>query len=116
MVMNQKRVFVTFGIIAMLVLAAVAIEAAGSYRLPSTHKGLVNGVSKADLFTPKEQPCQKYGCTAWDTVVGDKKTSRAYDCRCNVPTDLKKENTVCFKSASNAKKAKPGYRVDTCKK
>lgn len=114
--MDKKRVVITLGLVAMLVLAAVAIEAASSYRMPSKYKGLAKGVDKKEALKLKQPACKAFGCGSWHTIVGDKTTKKAYDCRCQLPADLKKQNAVCFNSASNAKRASPGYRVEVCRK
>ena len=115
--MNKKKVILLFVLASMLILAvAVMIEAAGSYAMPSKYKGLAKGVDKKELFKPKDSPCKAYGCGPWHNFVGDKATKKAYDCRCKLPADLKKQNAICFNSASNAKKAKPGYRIEVCRR
>lgn len=112
--MTKKMFVVMFCLLAVFLLA-VAVLGAASYYKPSKYKGLALGVAKKELFKPRENPCAKFGCTPWDTFVGDKTTKKAYNCRCKLPSDLTKDKALCFRSAANAKKAKPGYRVENCK-
>ena len=114
--MNKKKVVITFGLVTMLVLAAIAIEAASSYRMPAKYKGLAKGVDKKEALKLKPSLCQSFGCGKWHTVVGDKTTKKSYDCRCQIPADMKKQNAVCFNSVANAKRASPGYRMEVCRR
>ena len=116
--MTNQKILIAFGIIAVLILSALSIEAA-NYSTPAKYKGLKRGANKADLFKPKLGPCQQLfpkKCSAWATVVGDKNTGKAYNCACRVPSEVTESNAVCFTSPANAKRAKPGYRVESCRR
>lgn len=110
--MNKKVVVFLVSIVAILLLSALAIEAA--YRLPSKRQGLKLG-SKIDPLTfTKQVPCKDFGCGQWHVFVGDKASKKAYRCGCNVPSSLKKTDAVCLMSIANAKRA--GFREDPCGK
>lgn len=112
--MNKKQLFVAFGIVAMLLFAVIAIQAASPYHFPSKYKGLSKGVDKKTLLSRGRQgPCASFGCGVASTVVGDKDAKKAYSCGCNKPT-LSKDKSVCFMSMASAKKV--GYREERCKR
>ena len=111
--MAKKVVSMALWLIALLVLATIALEAASKYRMPSKYKGLSLGV-KFDHKKMMTPPCVKYGCSAWHTAVGDKDAKKSYRCGCNVPSSLKKEKAVCFMSPSASKRA--GYREQLCRR
>ena len=113
MSMFKKKVCVIILCTAILLLAASVINAAGTYHMPSKHKGLSLGV-KIDPKKLQTPPCAQFGCTAWHTAVGDKDSKKVYRCGCNIPSALKKEKAVCFMSSSAGKKA--GYREEMCRR
>ena len=112
--MNKKQLFVVFGIVAMFLLAAIAIQASSAYHFPAKYKGLVRGVDKASLLSrAKQGPCASFGCGVASTVVGDKDAKKSYSCACNKPA-LSKDKAVCFMSMAASKKV--GYRQQACRR
>ena len=110
--MAKKVVSMALWLIALLIIGTIALQAA-SYSKPSSYKGLSLGV-KIDPKKIRAPPCEKYGCGAWHTAVGDKDSKKAYRCGCNVPSSLKKEKAVCFMSPSASKRA--GFREEICRR
>ncbi|GEM_PF-6236600 len=107
--MNNKKKFVMFGLIAILLLTTAVF--ATSYHFPSKYKGLNKGVDKATALSKvKSGPCSAFCSSSWQIVVGDKATKKAYSCVGGVPSTVKKEQAVCFMSMATARKV--GYREE----